>query len=49
MERFLATKGRLLDVIITDRNRQSAAYIRNNMKPKGTTHFYDIWNIAKGK
>lgn len=48
MEQFLARKNLDLDVIITDRNRQNAAYIRRNMAPKGTTH-YDIWHIAKGK
>ena len=49
MERFLAKKDLQLDVLITDRNRQNAKYIRNHMKPKGTTHYYDIWHIAKGK
>ena len=49
MERFLATKGLLLDVIITERNSQNAAYICNKMKPKGTMHYYDIWHIAKAK
>ena len=49
MERFLATKGLLLDVLITDRNRQNATYIRNKVKPKGTTHYHDIWHIAKDK
>ena len=46
---FWLPKGLQLDVIITDRNRQNAAYIPNNMKPKGTTHYYDIWHNAKGK
>lgn len=49
LEQFLARKNLDLDVIITDRNRQNAAYIRRNMAPKGTTHYYDIWHIAKGK
>ena len=49
MERFLANKDLQLDVLITDRNRQNAKYIRNHMKPKRTTHYYDIWHIAKGK
>ena len=49
LERFLASKNLELDVIITDRNRQNAAYIRRNMAPKGTKHYYDIWHIAKGK
>ena len=49
LERFLASKNLDLDVIITDRNRQNAAYIRRNMTPKGTKHYYDIWHIAKGK
>ncbi|KAK2571601.1 hypothetical protein P5673_002962 [Acropora cervicornis] len=48
MEAFLANKNLDLDVIITDRNRQNAAYIRRNMAPKGTKHYYDIWHIAKG-
>ena len=47
MERFLATKGLLLDVIITDRNRQNAAYICNKIKPKGTTHYYDILQVKR--
>ena len=49
MEAFLADKNLDLDVIITDRNRENAAYIRRNMAPKGTTHYYGIWHIAKGK
>ena len=44
MEAFLANKNLDLDVIITDRNRQNAAYIRRNMAPKGTKHYYDIWH-----
>ncbi|KAK3748319.1 hypothetical protein QZH41_018302 [Actinostola sp. cb2023] len=37
-----------IDSIITDRNRQNAAYIRIHLKPNGTKHYYDIWHIAKG-
>ncbi|XP_068723655.1 uncharacterized protein [Montipora capricornis] len=48
MVRFLASKNLQLEVIITDRNCQNAAYIRNHVKPNGTTHYYDIWHIAKG-
>ena len=32
MERLLATKGLLLDVIITDRDRQNAALQQNEAK-----------------
>ena len=49
LETFLAGKNLDLATIITDRNRQNAAYIRRNMAPKGTRHYYDIWHIAKGK
>lgn len=48
LETFLAGKNLDLAAIITDRNRQNAAYIRRNMAPKGTRHYYDIWHIAKG-
>ena len=43
IEAFLATKNLDLDVIIIDRNRQNAAYIRRNMANKGTKHYYDIF------
>ena len=49
MERFLANKNLQLDVPITNKNCQNAKYIRNHTKPKGMTHYYDIWHIAKGK
>lgn len=35
-----------IDTLITDRHKQNAAWIRNNLPD--VHHFYDIWHVAKG-
>jgi solute carrier family 8 (sodium/calcium exchanger) len=36
-----------IDVIVTDRHPQIQKWIRENLP--GTTHYYDVWHVAKGK
>ena len=42
---YLKTSGLKIETFISDRHRGIAKWIR--IKEKGTTHFYDIWHIAK--
>ena len=35
--------------IITDRHLQVAKWIREILEPKGISHFFDVWHVAKGK
>ena len=35
--------------IVTDRHRQIAKYIRENLAPLGVKHFFAVWHITKGK
>jgi len=46
MTAFIKDNGMHIDIIITDRHRQNAKWIRENLLT--TRHFYDVWHIAKG-
>uniref|UniRef100_A0A1A8NS63 Uncharacterized protein n=1 Tax=Nothobranchius rachovii TaxID=451742 RepID=A0A1A8NS63_9TELE len=35
-------------VLVTDRNRQVAKWVREQLGPQGTRHFYDVWHCGKG-
>lgn len=35
--------------LITDRHLQVTKWIRERLEPKGITHYYDVWHVAKGK
>ena len=38
-----------IGTIVTDRHKQNNAWIRENLtKIDNTTHYYDIWHVAKG-
>ncbi|XDV25561.1 hypothetical protein PO909_029461, partial [Leuciscus waleckii] len=45
--RFLKDQGMQVSTLITDRNRQVAKWVREELCPEGTRHFYDIWHIGK--
>ena len=44
---FLREQGLGVEVLVTDRHRQIAKYIRDT-RPK-MEHYYDVWHLAKGK
>ena len=41
--------GLQIDTIVTDRNRQVAKWIREEIVTEGGKHFYDVWHCAKSK
>ncbi|XP_028453808.1 uncharacterized protein LOC114568398 isoform X2 [Perca flavescens] len=45
--RFLKDQGMQMSALITDRNRQVAKWVREELCPEGTSHFYNIWHIGK--
>ncbi|KAF4112999.1 hypothetical protein G5714_005544 [Onychostoma macrolepis] len=45
--RFLTEQHMQVSALITDRNRQVAKWVREELCPKGTSHFFDIWHIGK--
>ncbi|ROI15893.1 hypothetical protein DPX16_3794 [Anabarilius grahami] len=45
--RFLTEQQLQVSALITDRNRQVAKWVREELRPKGTSHFFDIWHIGK--
>ncbi|KAG1959839.1 hypothetical protein F2P79_005978 [Pimephales promelas] len=44
---FLTQQHMQVSALITDRNRQVAKWVREELCPKGTSHFFDIWHIGK--
>ena len=44
---FLKKKRFRIETIVTDRHKQIAKWVRENMAK--TNHYYDIWHIAKCK
>ena len=44
---FLKKHGLSVGVLVTDRHRQIAKYIRD--KHPEIKHCYDVWHLAKGK
>ncbi len=42
----LAAKNLSVDVLVTDRHPQIQKWVRENMPE--TTHYYDVWHVAKG-
>ena len=44
---FLHEQGFTIENLVTDRHRQNAKWIRENLKD--TIHRYDVWHVAKGK
>ncbi|XP_010793701.1 uncharacterized protein isoform X1 [Notothenia coriiceps] len=44
---FLKEQHMQVSALITDRNRQVAKWVREELCPGGTTHFFDIWHIGK--
>ncbi|KAG5275499.1 hypothetical protein AALO_G00121020 [Alosa alosa] len=36
-----------LATLITDRHRQVAEWVREELSPEGTRHYFDVWHIAK--
>ncbi|XP_051952543.1 uncharacterized protein LOC127622482 [Xyrauchen texanus] len=36
-----------LATLITDRHRQVAKWVREELSPEGTRHYFDVWHIAK--
>ncbi|RXN28233.1 hypothetical protein ROHU_019435 [Labeo rohita] len=45
--RFLTEQHMQVSALITDRNRQVAKWVREELCPKGTRHFFDVWHIGK--
>lgn len=45
--RFLTAQNMQVSALITDRNRQVAKWVREELCSKGTNHFFDIWHIGK--
>ena len=43
---FIEGQGLDIGVLVTDRHRQIAKWVRENMS--STDHRYDIWHLAKG-
>lgn len=35
-----------ISILVTDRHRQNAKWIRENLQR--TSHYYDVWHIGKG-
>lgn len=48
-KRWLDAKNVKVATIVTDRHRQISKYIREELRPYGVTHYYDVWHVAKGK
>ncbi|XP_078028282.1 uncharacterized protein LOC144464625 [Epinephelus lanceolatus] len=44
---FLEEQDMTASALITDRSRQVAKWVREEMCPQGTRHFFDIWHIGK--
>ncbi|KAF3841455.1 hypothetical protein F7725_007317 [Dissostichus mawsoni] len=44
---FLKEQHMQVSALITDRNRQVAKWVREELCPGGTSHFFDIWHIGK--
>ncbi|KAK1875808.1 THAP domain containing protein 10 [Dissostichus eleginoides] len=44
---FLKEQHMQVSALITDRNRQVAKWVREELCPGGTSHFFDIWHIVK--
>ncbi|KAF3842820.1 hypothetical protein F7725_001669 [Dissostichus mawsoni] len=44
---FLKEQHMQVAALITDRNRQVAKWVREELCPGGTSHFFDIWHIGK--
>lgn len=42
----LTDYGLSIDVLVTDRHRQIAKWIRENLS--NVTHYFDVWHVAKG-
>ncbi len=47
--RWLDNQDVSVSSIVTDRHRQIAKYLREQLVPRGVTHYYDVWHVAKGK
>ena len=43
---FLQKKGFTIDTLVTDRHRQIAKWIREQLP--AVQHVYDVWHVAKG-
>ncbi|XP_064153703.1 uncharacterized protein LOC135233762 [Anguilla rostrata] len=46
---FLKEQHMQVSALITDRKRQVAKWVREELCPEGTSHFFDIWHIGLGK
>jgi solute carrier family 8 (sodium/calcium exchanger) len=46
--RYLEDCGFGTKILVTDRHPQVRKFMREEMAPKGTKHFYDVWHVAKG-
>nr|XP_055038575.1 uncharacterized protein LOC129426346 isoform X2 [Misgurnus anguillicaudatus] len=44
---FLMDQDMQVSALITDRNRQVAKWVREEMCSEGTRHFFDVWHIGK--
>ncbi|XP_051978414.1 uncharacterized protein LOC127640069 isoform X3 [Xyrauchen texanus] len=44
---LLRGKDLHLATLITDRHRQVAKWVREELSPEGTRHYFDVWHIAK--
>lgn len=44
---YLKAQDLAVCTLITDRHRQIAKWIRENLED--TRHYYDVWHVAKGK
>lgn len=42
----LTDYGLSIDVLVTDRHRQIAKWIRENLS--NVTHYFDVWHVAEG-
>ena len=43
---FLEENGVAISQLVTDRHLQVAKWVRENLQ--GTTHYIDVWHVAKG-
>ncbi|KAI4805509.1 hypothetical protein KUCAC02_010119 [Chaenocephalus aceratus] len=44
---FLKEQHMQVSALITDQNREVAKWVREELCPGGTSHFFDIWHIGK--
>ncbi|XP_063043320.1 uncharacterized protein LOC134437731 [Engraulis encrasicolus] len=44
---LLSARDLTIATLVTDRHRQVAKWVREELCPKGTKHFFDVWHVGK--